>query len=225
MRLKNTGFTLIELLVTLAVMGIILAIVVPNYMSPLKESNTIAYVNTLMSALRLARNEAITRGTTVEVCAVNAAGACVYSTVDWGASGWMVWVPATNEHIRSYPSVNSGYISFCCGSTHLQFNSVGVPSVSTCGCPTHSVASYISSYTPQYCGWCDSSGCHTYDCGLPPTPNYSTSTTTNALFIIQGPGCSNAYTVGVLSGGTPWYTVWLTCSGGTFNSAPGNKLY
>lgn len=65
---KN-GFTLIELLVTLAVLAIVLTFAVPSFQQLINNNRLTTEVNTLVSALQLARSEAVNRGTEVRVTA------------------------------------------------------------------------------------------------------------------------------------------------------------
>lgn len=75
------GFTLIELLVTLAVLAIVMAFAVPSFQQLIANNRLSTEVNTLVSALQLARSEAVKRGTEVSVAATNGtslvAGYCV----------------------------------------------------------------------------------------------------------------------------------------------------
>ena len=86
----NHGFTLIELLVTMAVAAILLAIAVPNYQTFVLNSRMSAQSNDFLSALQLARSEAVKRGTRVSVCK-SAAGATCTTGGTW-AQGWIVFV-------------------------------------------------------------------------------------------------------------------------------------
>jgi type IV fimbrial biogenesis protein FimT len=88
------GFTLVELLVVLAVGSILLAIAVPGYAFLMNTSRLAAITNDLVTALHLARSEAIKRGIRVTVCKsanpMAAAPACS-ATAGW-EQGWLVFV-------------------------------------------------------------------------------------------------------------------------------------
>jgi len=92
--MKRRGFTLVELLVVLAVGSILLAIAIPSYAFLVNTSRLAAVTNDLVTALQLARSEAIKRGTRVTVCKISdamaAAPACS-TTANW-QDGWLVFV-------------------------------------------------------------------------------------------------------------------------------------
>lgn len=88
------GFTLIELLVTLVVALVLLGVGIPLFQGTLSGNRAATQVNELVSAFKLARSEAVTRGSAVSVCAVADPAvepvACGGSG-DW-ANGWVVFV-------------------------------------------------------------------------------------------------------------------------------------
>ncbi|MHB1188709.1 GspH/FimT family pseudopilin [Thiobacillus sp.] len=88
------GFTLVELLVVLAVGAILLAIAFPGYAFLVNSSRLAAVTNELVSAIQLARSEAVKRGTRVTVCktdnAMAAMPAC-NTAASW-QQGWLVFV-------------------------------------------------------------------------------------------------------------------------------------
>ncbi len=88
------GFTLVELLVVLAVGSILLAIAVPGYAFLVNAGRLATVTNDLVTALHLARSEAVKRGTRVTVCKTGNAGtpmpACD-ATANWH-EGWLVFV-------------------------------------------------------------------------------------------------------------------------------------
>lgn len=87
------GLTLIELLVTITVMGVLMAIGVPSFQSSMASSRVTTTNNDFVSALALARSEAIRRGTRITVCKSTNGTAC-FTTGDW-AQGWIVFVDTT----------------------------------------------------------------------------------------------------------------------------------
>ena len=65
----QSGFTLWELLITVAVMGIVLGLGVPNFLEFQRNNVMAANANELVTALYLARSEAVKRQAPVTLCA------------------------------------------------------------------------------------------------------------------------------------------------------------
>lgn len=74
------GFTLIELLVTMAVLAIVLAIAIPSFQGMVNRNRLASATNDLVSAMAIARSEAIKRATRVTI-----------ASDDWNA-GWQMFV-------------------------------------------------------------------------------------------------------------------------------------
>ncbi|MDP2110730.1 MAG: GspH/FimT family pseudopilin [Thiobacillus sp.] len=92
--MNERGFTLVELLVVLAVGAILLAIAIPSYAFLVNSSRLAAVTNDLVTALHLARSEAIKRGIRVTVCKTSNAMAetpVCDATASW-QQGWLVFV-------------------------------------------------------------------------------------------------------------------------------------
>lgn len=89
------GFGLVELMITISMIAVLTAIALPSYSYLIRGSRVTNETNDFLTALNLARNEAITRSRSVTICAADTTGedlpdACGTST-DW-VKGWMVFV-------------------------------------------------------------------------------------------------------------------------------------
>ena len=110
----NRGFTLIELMVTMAVAAIILAFAVPNYQTFVLNSRMSAQSNDFLSALQLARSEAVKQGTRVSVC--TSANSTTCTLVGNWEQGWLVFVDINQngtlataaQLIRVFPPLSGG---------------------------------------------------------------------------------------------------------------------
>lgn len=80
------GFTLIELVVTLAILGIVLTIAIPNFQRMVVSNRMASQANDVITAMSLARSEAVKRAAQVTVCASSDGATC---TGGW-AQGWVV---------------------------------------------------------------------------------------------------------------------------------------
>ena len=117
---KHSGFTLIELMVTLAVAVILAVIAVPGFRTIIQNNRATTQANDLLTAMTLARSEAIKRGSNVSVCSVAdpipSPIVCAASN-DW-ATGWIVFTDdgatagdfdtGTDTLLRVWEPVSSG---------------------------------------------------------------------------------------------------------------------
>ena len=86
---KENGFTLIEILITIVVLSILLAAGAPAFNGFIKNNRVTTQTNGLVSAIQLARNEALKRGTNAVICASSDGATCTGNGT-W-ASGWIVY--------------------------------------------------------------------------------------------------------------------------------------
>ncbi len=84
------GLTLIELVVTLAVVSIMLAITTPAVRSFVANNRSSSFSNSLVTALRLARSEAVNRGVSMSLCARNDPASTSSCGSDW-SKGWLLF--------------------------------------------------------------------------------------------------------------------------------------
>jgi type IV fimbrial biogenesis protein FimT len=90
---RTRGFTLIELMVTLTVATILVTVAIPGFRTIIQNNRATTQSNNLLTAMTLARSEAIKRGIRVSVCSSSDQATCAGST-DW-ATGWIVFTDDT----------------------------------------------------------------------------------------------------------------------------------
>lgn len=100
------GVTLVELMVTVAIIAILASVAVPAFESVMLSSRLTSMSNDFVSAVQLARNEAIKRNTTVTLCVAGSASSC--GTGGW-QQGWLV-LDSASQVIHSRASLNTGYL-------------------------------------------------------------------------------------------------------------------
>lgn len=98
---REGGFTLVELMVTLAIAAIVMTMAIPSFTDMTKNNRLTTQTNQLVTALNLARSEAITRRVAIDVTATDAAD----SGNEWG-EGWSVAVNG-GATLRVFESLGS----------------------------------------------------------------------------------------------------------------------
>ncbi len=86
------GFSLLELMVTLGVLGVLLVAAFPNFNEMITGQRLKTQANDTLTALLLAKSEAIKRRTTVTICAMktNVENQCGTNGIEW-ANGWVIF--------------------------------------------------------------------------------------------------------------------------------------
>ncbi len=136
------GFTVLELMTALGIVGILLAISTPSLRSFSASSRIGATANTVVSALALARTEALRRSTPVAVCPSSDAQSCS-SSASW-SSGWLVFTDGsgtagtvngpTDLPIQAWSAVSGGVtvtLSALNGDKFVRFDARGMNSQGT----------------------------------------------------------------------------------------------
>ena len=107
MHTRIRGLTLIELLITVVILALLLTVVMPNVRDTISRNRITATGNDILTAIHLARNEAVARGVNVSICPT---GISDFTCTSGGWNeGWLVWadlngdldVDAGEERIRS----------------------------------------------------------------------------------------------------------------------------
>jgi type IV fimbrial biogenesis protein FimT len=140
---RHKGFTLIELMLTLLVMAIVLTLAVPSFTGIIRNTRATTDVNTLVSALQLARSEAVKRGTEVSVTATDATSLASGYCVKLGGAGVACSAPdaTPDNRLRVYDAIESDFNAV---ASEVVFNRMGelvsanalTISIAPYGCPT-----------------------------------------------------------------------------------------
>ncbi len=125
MRKSNSGISLIELIVVLAVVAITLNIAVPSFGAMIERNRSATHVNEFMTALGLARSEALKTGGVVSVQASDPSN----SANEFG-NGWCVVEGnpgnCNGTTIRNFSAISDGStLNSIENITSIQFNNVG----------------------------------------------------------------------------------------------------
>jgi type IV fimbrial biogenesis protein FimT len=87
---KENGFTLIELMITLVVVSILLAAAVPYLGDFTRNNRLVSQTNHFVTAVQLARSEAVKRGVNTVICPSSNQTSCSGNAADW-QNGWLVF--------------------------------------------------------------------------------------------------------------------------------------
>ena len=153
------GFTLIELMITISILGILLGIGLPSFVTFINNNKITSEANDLIYSFHMARSEAIKRGTEVRIASMNG--------TSW-ADGWKVvadlngdsdyldtadiimqWDPLDGGSALTVVATNaasSAYVSFNARGGMIPNNASFVFTLTPDDCDT--VASRIISITP-----------------------------------------------------------------------------
>ncbi|HQY22923.1 MAG TPA: GspH/FimT family pseudopilin [Gammaproteobacteria bacterium] len=125
---RLAGFTTTELLIVGALIAILTTIAVPNYLTYLANNRAATLAMQINAALSLAKNEALHRRLSVELCAIASAGAvrCNDTASSWGF-GWQVIVLPLNTIVYTYIPSTANAVSIAPASS-ITFSPNGFPS-------------------------------------------------------------------------------------------------
>lgn len=87
------GFTLTELMITLAIAAIVMTLGVPSFTDMIKNNRVISQTNNFVTALNIARSEAIKRGTSVTLCSSSSQTSCGGG---WH-NGWIIFIDTNSN--------------------------------------------------------------------------------------------------------------------------------
>lgn len=108
-RKKYLGFTLIEMMVTVSVAAILLSIAVPSFTTMIKNARVTSATNEFISALILARSEALKRNDNVSLCSSTDLLTCSQDS-DF-AKGWIIFQDCNRDGIINAGANNANCVN------------------------------------------------------------------------------------------------------------------
>jgi type IV fimbrial biogenesis protein FimT len=93
----SKGFTLVELMVVIAIMGVLMAIALPDFVRSTRQIQLSHQAKEMQTAIGLTRNEAMRRGQVVVMCRANTGlSACLTSGSPEWQGGWLIFNDVPN---------------------------------------------------------------------------------------------------------------------------------
>ncbi len=139
------GFTLYELLITVLIVGVILAIGVPNMQAFTQNSRITSTANDIHAAFHLARSESSRAKTNITVCASNNSMTAAANCGGTWDQGFIVFVDengdidrsgATETVLRAHPAIAEGVsLAVAADATYFSYSSTGLGRPSVGGNP------------------------------------------------------------------------------------------
>jgi type IV fimbrial biogenesis protein FimT len=130
MKNRAQGMTLIELITAMLVLAILMSIAIPSFREFAADSRTTAATSDLVTALNMARSEALRRSSLVVACSSTDGAQCAGSNV-W-TSGWIVFADRNgdgnvnaNELLQTWV-MPSSQISVEADANRAVYNSMGM---------------------------------------------------------------------------------------------------
>jgi len=96
---KQQGFTLIEMIVTVSIAAILASIAVPSFTKMIERNRVSSGTNEFLSALILARSEAVKRSENISICTSQDQASCAAATHAEYATGWIVFTDCDTDGI------------------------------------------------------------------------------------------------------------------------------
>jgi len=92
---NQTGLTLIELLVVLALTAIVAVLAIPSFQTVIQNNRILTQANDFVTAVNLARSEAIKRGSRTTLCKSNSSNSDCDNSSKW-ENGWILFTDPDN---------------------------------------------------------------------------------------------------------------------------------
>ena len=153
------GFTLIELMITISILGILLGVGLPSFVTFINNNKITSEANDLIYSFHMARSEAIKRGTEVRIASMNGTSwadgwkvvADLNGDTDYIDAGDIImqWDPLDGGSALTVVATNatsSVYVSFNARGGMIPNNASFIFTLTPSDCDT--VASRIISITP-----------------------------------------------------------------------------
>ena len=121
---RYSGFSMIELMITLVLIGVVAALVVPNFRGVLQNSRLTTQANTLLVDLTFARSEAIKRSSNIGFCR-SSDGATCSGANNW-ENGWLVFADINNDGAWDGNDQPIRFQEPLAGGNTLRANAIGI---------------------------------------------------------------------------------------------------